>query len=171
MTKEERFDLCMKHYINPEVGDYWHEMFCPYFIVLAVLDDGLYIICDEKMRVDDSSWKFNLALCKQVSFEYFSRVRYGSIDGFCADVSVGNHPAVVDAWLVMDKPVIQIEPPIIRVESEFNFCIGANFRGKTVALDKGFSYWGNMEFAKQLLVNRKEERPQYDWKLFRVEEL
>lgn len=177
MNREDRYELNWKHYNWPEVGDYWHEMFCPYFIVLAVLDDGLFIVCDETLRVDDSHWKFNLALAKQVTIDYFSKVKYASIDGYCADVVVGNHQAIVDEWLVMDKPIIQVEKEV-ELESdsveEFNFCIGRFWEGDdggivTYAVGREVHY-GTREAADTLIDYIKQQQPKSDYKIFRLVE-
>jgi hypothetical protein len=83
---------------NPKPGDFWHEMFCPYFIVVGVSrdkitvlntvirsDDGYYFDYD-KVNVVDKAWLKN-------------RVRYATIDAFVADVvSTDATKQIVDQW-------------------------------------------------------------------------
>ena len=33
-----------KALLNPQPGDYWHEMFCPYFIVVKVKGDDITVL-------------------------------------------------------------------------------------------------------------------------------
>lgn len=84
---------------NPQPGDYWNEMFVPYFIVLECLDDGTFVICDKQKSVDHEHWTWDLSGAKQVTKTYFNRVKYGSIDGYCADVSPILHLRFVREWI------------------------------------------------------------------------
>jgi hypothetical protein len=71
---------------SPQAGDYWHEMFCPYFIVLKVIGDKL-IICDTRKDIDKNHWTWSLKDWKKVDRSYLKKkVTYKTIDGFCADV-------------------------------------------------------------------------------------
>ena len=36
MDYNKQQNLNLKHIINPQEGDFWHEMFCPYFYIVAV---------------------------------------------------------------------------------------------------------------------------------------
>ena len=87
---------------NPQVGDYWNEMFCPYFVVVEVLKDGRFRVLscmggpnnynrkDEpnaRKDNDDNTWSFDYSKDMVVGREWMSKaVKYGSIDGFVADV-------------------------------------------------------------------------------------
>ena len=84
---------------SPRPGDYWHEMFCPYFIVMALDDDGRIIICDDKRTVDDGHWTFDLHRCKRITMqELRRRVTYSSKPtAFVADCSAEPHEWVKDA--------------------------------------------------------------------------
>lgn len=50
MRRELEDDLDEQHFVSPEPGDFWHEMYAPFFIVLAV-DDGSVTICEKTKAV------------------------------------------------------------------------------------------------------------------------
>lgn len=82
----ERQERNLKHIENPQPGDYWNEMFCPYHVVLAVTDSSV-IICDKKVDMDDG-WTFDLSETKTIShLEHRDLVTYSTMrDKFVADV-------------------------------------------------------------------------------------
>ncbi len=99
---------------NPQPGDYWHEMLCPYFVVVHA-KDGKYTILsclggpdsytrkDElNARVDnkDGTWSFDYSKSMVVDRAWIEKtVRYGSIDGFVADVSQSEKmQTIVTEW-------------------------------------------------------------------------
>jgi len=43
-------DMDERHFVSPEPGDFWHEMYTPFFIVLAVEDDSI-TICEKTKAV------------------------------------------------------------------------------------------------------------------------
>lgn len=86
---------------NPRIGDYWHERFCPYFLVVDVKGDDITVLSclggpdsfnrkhepNARIEVDKHSWTFDLSKSMVVNREWMSRaVKYGSREGFCADV-------------------------------------------------------------------------------------
>jgi len=87
---------------NPRPGDYWQEMFCPYFIVVQVKGPAVTVLsclggpnsftrkhepC-AKIDVDGSHWAFDYGKEMTVDRGWIERaVKYESIDGFVADVS------------------------------------------------------------------------------------
>jgi hypothetical protein len=86
---------------NPQPGDYWQEMFCPYFVVTAVAGDDITVLScfggpnsfsrknETNAKVDnkDGTWSFDYSKHMVVDREWMRRaVRYESIDGFVADV-------------------------------------------------------------------------------------
>lgn len=98
-TKRQKL-ITQDGYENPVAGDYWHEMFCPYFVVLrSTADDDSVIICDEKKDVD-GGWYFDLTKAKEVDWpEYREIVRFRSgYDGFVADCESVRHYKVVTDW-------------------------------------------------------------------------
>jgi hypothetical protein len=171
MTREERKEQNQKHFDLPEAGDYWHERFSPYFIVLDVdYVTGLYIVCDVKKDIDNHSWTFDTTCSKQVTRKYFDCVKYASIPEFVADVVTG-HEGFIRDWEHYGKPFTPIQP-IVPVEPEkFNYCVGHYWS------DGDISYWddgcvvrrGTKEDADKFLeyVNTINDR---DYKIFRLTE-
>jgi hypothetical protein len=87
----DREELNRKHRSNPEIGDYWNEMFVP---VLVVLDIGRaktgVLICETIKDVDSQHWTWDLSKTQWVSLAEFARkISYDtpSLDDKCfADV-------------------------------------------------------------------------------------
>ena len=86
---------------NPRPGDYWHERFSPYFVVVNLEGDQFrvlscmggphhYLRKDElnaRIEIDRDHWAFDYSKSMLVDREWIRRaVTYGSIDGFVADV-------------------------------------------------------------------------------------
>jgi hypothetical protein len=86
---------------NPRPGDYWHERFSPYFVVVNQEGDQFrvlscmggshhYLRKDElnaRIEIDRDHWGFDYSKSMLVDREWIQRaVTYGSIDGFVADV-------------------------------------------------------------------------------------
>ena len=86
---------------NPRPGDYWHERFSPYFVVVNLEGDQFrvlscmggphhYLRKDElnaRIEIDKNHWAFDYSKSMLVDREWIRRaVTYGSIDGFVADV-------------------------------------------------------------------------------------
>jgi len=99
--KQQQLD---NHYAmdNPRPGDYWSEMFCPYFVVVEVKGSEVRVCScmggpnshnrkDEpnaRISVDQDHWGFDYSKSMVVDREWIAEaVGYGSIDGFVADVS------------------------------------------------------------------------------------
>lgn len=85
----------------PQIGDYWHEMFCPYFVIVNKEGDQFRVLSclggpksftrkDElnaRIEVDNGHWGFDYAKSMLVDHDWIRRtVTYESIDGFVADV-------------------------------------------------------------------------------------
>lgn len=90
---------------DPQPGDYWHEMFCPYFIVVDRRGDDITVIScllPDRARLDhsDDSWSFDYSKSKVVDREWMrSHVRYQTIDGFVADViNTEKTRTIVSEW-------------------------------------------------------------------------
>ena len=86
---------------NPRPGDYWHERFSPYFVIVNREGDQFrvlscmggphhYLRKDElnaRIEIDKNHWAFDYSKSMLVDREWIRRaVTYGSIDGFVADV-------------------------------------------------------------------------------------
>ena len=85
---------------NPQPGDYWNEMFCPYFIVVDVKDLKYTVLScmggpDSYDRKDEPNakidikdgWGFDYSKSMVVDRAWIEKaVKYGNIEGFVADV-------------------------------------------------------------------------------------
>jgi hypothetical protein len=99
---------------DPKPGDYWHEMFCPYFIVVDRGGDDITVLSclggpdkhsrkdepDARVDNDDGTWSFDYSKSMVVDRAWIERtVKYGSIDGFVADVTnTEKSRGIVDEW-------------------------------------------------------------------------
>lgn len=103
---QSRHDRNEARIATPRPGDYWHEMFCPYFVVVAVDGDDI-VICDKTLDVDDSHWTWDLHRCRYATkAELRRRVTYETMpDKFVADCADGRHEWVIDAErIVQGRP-------------------------------------------------------------------
>lgn len=105
MTKRDSFIENTKHLENPRVGDYWHEMFSPYFIVLQDNADDTFVICDSFIHELDY-WRFSLFESRTVTHDYLRKtVKYSSLDGFVADCTSSQKlMQTVKAWQDLGCP-------------------------------------------------------------------
>lgn len=112
---------------NPTPGDYWHERFQPYFIVVDVDNDSYTVLSclggpnsfhrkDEinaKINIDADHWQFDYSKSMVVNHDWIKKtVTYGTIEGFAADVvNSEKTQAVVAEWRdYMQKQLkVQIE--------------------------------------------------------------
>jgi len=87
---------------NPQPGDYWNEMFCPYFVVVDVKGPAITVLSclggpnsftrkhelNARLEVDSGHFGFDYSKSMVVDREWMEKaVRYDTIDGFVADVS------------------------------------------------------------------------------------
>ncbi len=85
---------------NPMVGDYWNEMFCPYFLIVHISGDKYTVLCAfpedslnnketlcARIFNKDDTWSWDYTKHSVVTKEWITKtVTYGSIPGFVADV-------------------------------------------------------------------------------------
>ena len=106
--------LNQKALINPQIGDYWHEMFCPYFVIVNKEGDKFRVLSclggpksftrkDElnaRIEVDSGHWGFDYSKSMLVDYEWIRKtVRYENIDGFVADVVQSEKTArIAEEW-------------------------------------------------------------------------
>ena len=115
---------------NPRIGDYWQEMFCPYFLVVDVKNDDITVLSclggiytrkhEPNARIDvNGGWTFDLSKSMVVNREWMSRaVKYESIEGFVADV--GNSEKTVKiAMEWRDYKQKQIRNKITELEKQW----------------------------------------------------
>jgi hypothetical protein len=90
----------LEHRSNPQPGDYWHEMFSPYFIVLAV-DSKYVLVCRKRVPVDKDHWVFDVQHTVTMTRERFEKILSynapGMEDKVPADVVFG-HMSTVEEW-------------------------------------------------------------------------
>lgn len=117
---------------NPRIGDYWQEMFCPYFLVTDVKNEDITVLSclggpnsynrkhEPNAKIDTKDgWTFDLSKSMVVNREWMSRaVRYDSIEGFVADV--GNSEKTVKiAMEWRDYKQKQIRNKITELEKQW----------------------------------------------------
>jgi len=74
----ERDQVNIEHAANPLPGDYWHEMFAPICVVLAVAG-GMVVYCDKTRSTDNDHWTWDLSQPSAKTREEFRRwLHYGS---------------------------------------------------------------------------------------------
>ncbi len=86
---------------NPKIGDYWNEMFVPYFIVVDVKGNDITVLScmggeqsysrkhepNARLEVDNGHWAFDYSKSMVVDRAWMEKaVKYGTIEGFVADV-------------------------------------------------------------------------------------
>ncbi len=129
---------------NPKIGDYWQEMFCPYFLVVDVKDKHITVLSclggpnsynrkDEpcaRIDVDKGHWTWDLSKSMVVDHAWMTKaVKYGSIEGFVADVwNSEKTVAVAMEW--RDWKQKEIRKQITDLEKQFN-----DFTGWSVLKD------------------------------------
>ena len=117
---------------NPRIGDYWQEMFCPYFLVVDVKNEDITVLSclggpdsynrkhepNAKIYLKDG-WTFDLSKSMVVNREWMTRaVKYESIEGFVADV--GNSEKTVKiAMEWRDYTQKQIRNKITELEKQW----------------------------------------------------
>ena len=136
MTNEQirKQDLAnQKALAFPQIGDYWHEMFCPYFVIVNKEGDQFRVLSclggpksftrkhelNAQIEVDSGHWGFDYSKSMLVDHEWIRRtVRYESIDGFVADVVQSEKTArIVQEWRE-HKRLTMLEE-IERLEEEY----------------------------------------------------
>jgi len=100
-SAEERLLRNQEALDNPQIGDYWNEMFCPYFVIVNKEDDRFRVLSclggpnsftrkhelNARLEVDSGHWGFDYSKSMLVDHNWIRQaVTYGSIDGFVADV-------------------------------------------------------------------------------------
>jgi hypothetical protein len=115
---------------NPRIGDYWHEMFCPYFLVVDVKGDDITVLSclggiytrkhELNAKIDTKDgWTFDLSKSMVVNREWITKaVKYESIEGFVADVS-NSEKTVKIAMEWRDYKQKQIRNKITELEKQW----------------------------------------------------
>lgn len=119
---------------NPKIGDYWQEMFCPYFLVVDVKDKDVTVLSclggpnsfnrkhelDARIELDKDHWTWDLSKSMVVDRNWiFKAVKYDSGEGFVADV-INSEKTVKMAMEWRDWKQKDIRKQIINLEKQFN---------------------------------------------------
>jgi hypothetical protein len=84
---KQRFESNDDSAKNPQVGDFWHDMFAPIAVVVARPNDETVLVCRKTMPVDADHWEWDLTKCECLMVDEFKTyLSYGSIPGYWADV-------------------------------------------------------------------------------------
>jgi hypothetical protein len=86
MTHEEQEQLNREHAKNPQVGDFWHEIFSPYFLVVEITKYGI-IVLDKTRPVDKDHYIFDETKPRVMTLDdLYKMVTYETMrDKFVAD--------------------------------------------------------------------------------------
>lgn len=105
MNYDSQAELNKEHLVNPVAGDYWHEMFSPYFLVMKNLGNGELVICDSIIDYTEG-WAFNIYEARTIKHEDLAAwVTYQRIDGFVADVMISKkRHSLLDSWQDAGEP-------------------------------------------------------------------
>lgn len=81
--------LNQKHLDDPKVGDYWHEMFCPYFIITEVRALDITVL-DKTIGLPENRFTFDETKPRIIKRSDLAKeVQYSTSDEFMADVMIG----------------------------------------------------------------------------------
>lgn len=131
----------------PRVGDYWNEMFCPYFLVVDVKGDDITVLSclggpnsfnrkhelNAKVEVKDG-WTFDLGKSMVVDRAWMTHaVKYDSIEGFVADVS-NSEKTVAIAMEWRDYKQKEILKEIAALEKKWSEFTGWQFLKEGIAV-------------------------------------
>jgi hypothetical protein len=95
-NREDRNAVNEKHCANPEPGDYWNEMMCPYFVVLSRIGNHV-IVYQKRKDAGPNHWTWDTDNPEMMSLDQLrKKVTYDSIPGFVADVFPGAHKTFAD---------------------------------------------------------------------------
>lgn len=96
----------IQHSRNPQIGDFWHEMFCPIMVVLDVTPLHV-IICDKTKSIDRDHWTWDTAEIKTLTREQFAlKPHYDSpkmAHKFHCDVVAKGHADVARAYALSSQ--------------------------------------------------------------------
>lgn len=141
VNDQERMELLNFQALhNPQPGDYWHEMFCPYFIVVDVKDDNITVLScmggpnsynrkqELNAKIDHKDgWSFDYSKSMIVDRAWIEKaVRYDTCEGFVADVVRSEKTnTIVNEW--RDWKQKQILEKIQTLQSEWEEFTGWKF--------------------------------------------
>jgi len=99
--RDEQQKVNLKHAVDPQRGDYWHEMFCPIRVVLHVTEDTV-TFCEKTKQTKPDHWTWDIdKVCRVFKDEFRQGLEYQSVpmkDKFHADVVPGAHVVFADYY-------------------------------------------------------------------------
>jgi hypothetical protein len=114
---------------HPQVGDYWHERFCPYFLIVDILGDKYTVLCgfpdDEVAQmariIGEDNWQFDYSKHSVVTKEWIKdKVTYDTIPGFVADVVRSDKMlSVVKEWREANPGYVPEHVPYFKQHEEW----------------------------------------------------
>ena len=100
MNYEQQMELNEKHALNPEIGDYWNEMFVP---ILSVVDVGAFnvSVLRKTKEVDEDHWTWDVTqVTNMTKKEFYKFLHYNTPnvkDKCWCDVYPGRDKAFAEA--------------------------------------------------------------------------
>lgn len=87
-----------QHASDPQLGDYWHEMFCPAYVVVGRLGAQV-VVCKTPKSTDENHWTWDLDKLEMIPVDAFKkRLSYETIPGhYWADVVPEAHKWAAEA--------------------------------------------------------------------------
>lgn len=132
---------------NPRPGDYWHERFSPYFVIVNREDDQYRVLScmggphhylrkhelNARIEIDRDHWAFDYSKSMLVDHEWIRRaVTYGNIDGFVADAyNTEKTQLIVTEWREHKRLAMLKE--IERLEEEYEKFTGWKYLKEGIA--------------------------------------
>lgn len=113
---------------HPQVGDYWHERFCPYFVVVDVQGDAITILCAIPDKVAQNAriagndfWTLDYTKHSVVDKNWIQKtVSYNNIPGFVADVVRSDKmKAVAEEWRETNPDYVPVHVPFYKQHAEW----------------------------------------------------
>jgi len=114
---------------NPQVGDYWSERMCPYFLVVDVQGADYTILCafpNDKVAqmarvIGTDTWEFDYSKHSVVSKDWIKKtVCYTSIPGFVADVARNEKMrAIAEEWAGVNPDYAPVHIPFYKQHAEW----------------------------------------------------
>ena len=105
-----------EHRLNPTVGDYWEDHFCPVMLVLEVTEHYV-VVCETKKAEGPKHWTWDLSKTRILSRDEFAKkplydkTGTGGIGDRCwCHVHPGSHIEFVDIWRSLPTKIVTDTP-------------------------------------------------------------
>lgn len=103
--KDARNELNLTRLRNPQAGDYWHEMFCPIFIVMGVDEekDAVYVIDGRGKSGQEVDTDKDVLLVDKAEFMRVLSYTHKQ-DATSADVTINKYTLMCKDWNNSGRP-------------------------------------------------------------------